>query len=132
MTTPTFPPCPFDAAIRNGEPLPSLSIRHQVPPRGHSFFHDAYRHALASGIVAHAECIAHAVRKAAAAMIRDAGLRAESRELTLADIVAELDGTQWGPDTVDTVASILRAAGFTIRELDASGKVDPSTNGGQS
>ena len=51
-------------------------------------------------------------------MIRDASLRAESRDLTLARIVAELDGSQWGPDTIETVATILRAAGFVIREPD--------------
>lgn len=145
MTAQPFPPCPFDAAIRAGGPLPSLSIRHQVPPRGHSFLHDGYRKALASGVIAHADAIAYATRHAAAAMIRDAELRAEIAERlkaqaydalaqlqnetrgahanaqAIAAIVSELDGTEWGPDTIDAVASILRSAGFAIRDVDDDG-----------
>ena len=35
---------------------------------------------------------------------------------TVAAIVAELDGVEWSPDTLNAIADHLRAAGWAIRE----------------
>jgi hypothetical protein len=102
-------------------------------------FHDEYRAALASGIVAHADCVAQAVRKASAKMIRTAFLQAEIAErlrvqaydalaqlqretrgahnnaTAIADIIAELELAEGpGPDTIPTIASIIRQAGHPV------------------
>lgn len=34
----------------------------------------------------------------------------------LDEVVAQLDGKEWSPDTLDTIAGILRSYGYTIRE----------------
>jgi hypothetical protein len=37
---------------------------------------------------------------------------------TLRAIVALLDRQQWGPDTLDAIADVLRAAGYRIRDAE--------------
>lgn len=41
----------------------------------------------------------------------------DARALVI-DIVAQLDGVEWSPDTLDAIASLLRARGFTIAEAN--------------
>ena len=44
-------------------------------------------------------------------------------------IVALLDGTEWGVETVETIAAIVRAAGYVVRDpsemTDAADEVAP-------
>lgn len=36
----------------------------------------------------------------------------------LENIFALMDGQEWGPDTLDNIAAVLKANGFTIRSTD--------------
>ena len=47
---------------------------------------------------------------------KPADLRLAAAAPALAEIAAQLDGCEWSPDTLDTIASIVRRAGFEVRE----------------
>lgn len=46
-----------------------------------------------------------------------AAKRARDLLLTLDAIHAELDGTEWTPETLEAIASHLRAAGYVVRDV---------------
>jgi hypothetical protein len=50
--------------------------------------------------------------------IRDRILAAQqhARAGALAEIARALDGQEWSPDTLDTIAAILRRAGYVVRD----------------
>jgi hypothetical protein len=42
----------------------------------------------------------------------------DRESVTLQAIVVLLDRKQWGPDTLDAIADVLRAAGYRIRDAE--------------
>lgn len=53
----------------------------------------------------------------------------DARALVI-DIVAQLDGVEWSPDTLDNIARLLRARGFTIAD-SAPGTLTEDTSTGR-